>query len=112
MGKKKKSYLSIPDDFSGFGYKEVKVRRAVLEVTRDQLRQRMSMKIDGIGNTVSSVGKAVGDVKAVSSIGDKISEFSKSKKKFDTTLRICGVGYEVFKLFRRFRKKVNTVKDE
>lgn len=105
MSKKKKSYLSIPDDFNGFSYKEVKIRRAVLELRRDALRQKMSKNVENIGNSIAFAGEKIGKAGKFLSFGSKVAAAATSKSKFGIALKLCGVGYEAYKIVNKIRNK-------
>ncbi len=101
MKKKKKtnSYLEIPEDFNGFGYKEVKIRRAMLQLKRDALKDSMKHSVDELKRSTSS-----GTMGKIFSFGSKGAS-AVSSGKVGAALKVASVGLEAFKFIKKFKEK-------
>lgn len=102
--KKARSYFEIPENFTGFTYKEVKIRRAMLELKRDALTQSMKNSLgelkkaatprpNGSQGTIGSIYSAATKGVAVSS------------GKLSMAVKLASVGYETFKFVKKFRDR-------
>lgn len=107
MKKKKKtnSYLEIPEDFNGFSFKEVKIRRAMLELKRDALKDSMKHSLAEVKrSTTRSSSSNGGTLSRIFSFGSKGAAAATSGK-VGAVLKIASVGFEAYKFIRKFKEK-------
>lgn len=102
MKKKKKtnSYLEIPQDFNGFSFKEVKIRRAMLEIKRDALKDSMKNSFEELKR--STTGKSSGG--GLLSFGSKAASAA-SGGKIGAILKLASLGVDAFKFVKKFKDK-------
>lgn len=104
--KQKKSYLKIPKDFNGFSYEEIRIRRAMVGLKRDALKQRMLHTVDELQGVVtghSKSGKQNFLSRFVSIGSDSLSLIPASK--LTMALKIASAGVTAYKFIQKFRNK-------
>lgn len=110
--KKRKKYLEIPSNFKGFGYNEVKIRRAMVGLKRDALKERMFYTLDEIKRSLpggksksadSSLGKAL-------ALGSGTAAFLTSGK-FGKIMKTVSLGIGAFKFLNNIRNKRKAKKE-
>lgn len=99
------SYLKIPEDFKGFNYQEVKIRRAMLEMKKDLLMMkigehrailRSSSPVHSFAH--SRVGRFLGLDKRV----DKSKGTSRKRSRLNF-MKYISLGLTAYGLYRNFK---------
>lgn len=104
MKKKSKKYLEMPENFVGFSYKEVKIRRAMLELKRDALKQRMVNSVNEIKRSAMPQREKPSKMgKLLSLIG--LGGSAVSSGKVGVAVKVATVGLEAFKIIKKIKDK-------
>lgn len=94
MMKQSKKYLDIPDNFNGFGYKELRIRRAILELKREALKQKMAQSVNGLRPDKKKQNHFAPDDK------------NNSKwMNFGNIVKAATLGIEAYRIINKFRNK-------
>lgn len=110
MKKKKKtnSYLEIPQDFNGFSFKEVKIRRAMLELKRETLKESIKNSVTEVKRAVpigsSSSSSSKGGLSNFFSFGTKTASVATTGK-VGAIIKIASLGFDAYKFIRKFKEK-------
>lgn len=104
MTRKKESvkYLDIPENFKGFTYKEIKLRRTMLDLKREVLRDKMKSSLDEIREEESE--RKGGKMQNMLSLGVQ-SLANVTSGKFGAALKIATVGMEAYNFIKKYRTK-------
>lgn len=107
--KKRNRYLTIPADFHGFSYEEVKIRRAMLEMKRDLLKMKIAehrellkqaSPLNSLAN--SRVGRFLGLNKKILPGGEQ-----QGKKGLSKLISAVSMGVTVYSIYRNIRGRRN-----
>lgn len=115
MKKKKKtnSYLEIPQDFNGFSFKEVKIRRAMLELKRETLKESIKHSVAEVKRSVP-VGSSKSSKSGIGkffSFGTKTAAVA-STGKIGAIIKIASLSLEAIKFVQKIKDKRRAKRQE